>query len=82
MIPCYVKLTVMLTGEPIWINMANKTTMVPSERSGTAILHQGTQVIVREPAEEVHRLVREELAVCAAHAWGAIQAEERVVVNR
>lgn len=47
MIPCYVKLTVMLTGEPIWINMANKTTMVPSDRSGTAILHQVTQVIVR-----------------------------------
>lgn len=82
MIPCYVKLTVMLTGEPIWINMANKTTMVPSDRSGTAILHQGTQVIVKESAEEVHRLVREELAVCAAHAWGAIQAEERVMVNR
>jgi len=82
MIPCYIKLTVMLTGEPIWINMANKTTMVPSDRSGTAILHQGTQVIVREIPEEVHRLVREELAGCAVHAWMAIQAEERVTVNR
>lgn len=82
MIPCYIKLTVMLTGEPIWINMANKTTMVPSDRSGTAILHQGTQVVVSESAEEVHRLVHAELAACAAHAWGAIQAQDRITVNR